>query len=94
MITKLDSIEDTKGNSGDRGQLLVTNLRIIWHSNTLKRVSLCKFCFELRYLLLVVKSKSCYEAATFGKHELWSFGSLILGRSKINRLKLTLNFFS
>ena len=57
LITQLDSIEDTKvkilvkrnykdkamqGNSGDRGHLLVTNLRIIWHSNTMKRVSLCK----------------------------------------------------
>jgi len=40
LIDKLDSIEDTKGNSGDRGRLLVTNLRIIWHSQTMQRVSL------------------------------------------------------
>jgi len=38
LIDKLDSIEDTKGNSGDRGRLLVTNLRIIWHSQTMQRV--------------------------------------------------------
>ena len=42
LIDKLESIEDTKGNSGDRGRLLVTNLRVIWHSSTMQRVSLCK----------------------------------------------------
>lgn len=36
----LDSIEDTKGNLGDRGRLLVTNLRIIWYSVTSNRFSL------------------------------------------------------
>uniref|UniRef100_A0A672YJM0 Bardet-Biedl syndrome 5 protein homolog n=1 Tax=Sphaeramia orbicularis TaxID=375764 RepID=A0A672YJM0_9TELE len=41
MIDCLDSIEDTKGNNGDRGRLLVTNLRIIWHSLALPRVNLC-----------------------------------------------------
>ena len=42
LIDRLDSIEDTKGNSGDRGRMLVTNLRIIWHSLTMQRVSLCE----------------------------------------------------
>ena len=41
LIDKLDSIEDTKGNAGDRGRLLVTNLRVIWHSQSMPRVSLC-----------------------------------------------------
>ncbi|XP_050712924.1 Bardet-Biedl syndrome 5 protein homolog isoform X2 [Eriocheir sinensis] len=40
MIDKLDSIEDTKGNSGDRGRLLITNLRLLWHSQAMPRVSL------------------------------------------------------
>uniref|UniRef100_A0A8B9LTJ2 Bardet-Biedl syndrome 5 protein homolog n=1 Tax=Astyanax mexicanus TaxID=7994 RepID=A0A8B9LTJ2_ASTMX len=40
LIDCLDSIEDTKGNNGDRGRLLVTNLRIIWHSIALPRVNL------------------------------------------------------
>ena len=40
LIDKLDSVEDTKGNAGDRGRILVTNLRIIWHSQTMPRVSL------------------------------------------------------
>ena len=40
LIDKLDSVEDTKGNAGDRGRLLVTNLRVIWHSQAMPRVSL------------------------------------------------------
>lgn len=40
LIDCLDSIEDTKGNNGDRGRLMVTNLRIIWHSLALPRVNL------------------------------------------------------
>ncbi|XP_048835554.1 Bardet-Biedl syndrome 5 protein homolog isoform X3 [Brienomyrus brachyistius] len=49
LIDCLDNIEDTKGNNGDRGyilllsflgRLLVTNLRIIWHSLTSPRVNL------------------------------------------------------
>ena len=43
IIDRLDAIEDTKGNSGDRGRLIITNLRTIWHSMTMPRVSLCKF---------------------------------------------------
>lgn len=75
LIDCLDSIEDTKGNNGDRGnvtyvtldakqnylgnlcvaghlindnvhffagRLLITNLRIIWHSLALPRVNLCE----------------------------------------------------
>ncbi len=42
LIDKLESIEDTKGNAGDRGRILVTNLRVIWHSQSMPRVSLCK----------------------------------------------------
>ncbi|KAJ7386653.1 Bardet-Biedl syndrome 5 protein [Desmophyllum pertusum] len=40
LIDKLDSVEDTKGNNGDRGRLLVTNLRLIWHSQSMPRVNL------------------------------------------------------
>ncbi len=43
MIDCLNSIEDTKGNAGDRGRVLVTNLRVIWHSQSMPRVSLCKY---------------------------------------------------
>lgn len=40
LIDRLDAVEDTKGNSGDRGKLFVTNLRIIWQSNCRPRISL------------------------------------------------------
>ncbi|XP_034181106.1 Bardet-Biedl syndrome 5 protein isoform X1 [Osmia lignaria lignaria] len=39
-VDKLDLIEDTKGNAGERGRLIVTNLRIIWHSLLLPRINL------------------------------------------------------
>lgn len=39
-VDKLDMIEDTKGNPGDFGKLIVTNLRIIWHSSALPRINL------------------------------------------------------
>lgn len=42
IIDRLDSIEDTKGNGGDKGRLIVTNLRILWHSLTSPRISLCR----------------------------------------------------
>jgi len=38
MIDSINSVEDTKGNNGERGSLLVTNLRIIWvahHKSTI-----------------------------------------------------------
>ncbi|BES93493.1 bardet-Biedl syndrome 5 protein [Nesidiocoris tenuis] len=40
IIDKLDFVEDTKGNNGDKGRLIVTNLRIIWHSLSIIRISL------------------------------------------------------
>ncbi|XP_064647325.1 Bardet-Biedl syndrome 5 protein homolog [Lineus longissimus] len=40
MIDKLEAIEDTKGNNGDRGRLMITNLRLIWHSHSMMRVNL------------------------------------------------------
>ena len=56
LIDRLDSIEDTKGNSGDRGRMLVTNLRIIWHSLTMQRVSLCEF-HTIKILFLIFSSQ-------------------------------------
>ncbi|XP_029837273.1 Bardet-Biedl syndrome 5 protein homolog isoform X2 [Ixodes scapularis] len=40
QLDKLCAVEDTKGNSGDKGTLYVTNLRIIWQSNARSRVNL------------------------------------------------------
>lgn len=43
IIDKMDLIEDTKGNGGDKGRLIVTNLRVLWYSVTTPRISLCKY---------------------------------------------------
>ncbi|XP_053373363.1 Bardet-Biedl syndrome 5 protein-like [Mercenaria mercenaria] len=40
LIDKMDAVEDTKGNNGERGRLIVTNLRLIWHSLNMARVNL------------------------------------------------------
>jgi len=40
VIDKLDSIEDTKGNNGERGRLIITNLRLLWHSHSMPKINL------------------------------------------------------
>ncbi|KAF5292903.1 hypothetical protein FQR65_LT11155 [Abscondita terminalis] len=40
IIDRLDNIEDTKGNGGDRGKLIITNLRVLWHSVPTPRINL------------------------------------------------------
>lgn len=52
-IDRLDSVEDTKGNGGDKGRLIVTNLRILWHSLSSPRVSLCEYWLYLSSIYLV-----------------------------------------
>ena len=36
LIDSINSVEDTKGNNGERGSLVVTNLRVLWicHANS------------------------------------------------------------
>lgn len=43
VIDRLENIEDSKGNPGDRGRLVVTNIRILWHSITSPRINLSKY---------------------------------------------------
>ncbi len=43
IIDTLESVEDTKGNNGDNGRLLITNLRLIWHSHAYPKINLCNF---------------------------------------------------
>lgn len=43
VIDRLENIEDTKGNNGDRGRLIITNLRVLWHSIPTPRINLSKF---------------------------------------------------
>lgn len=40
VIDSINSVEDTKGNNGERGSLLVTNLRIIWVSHAKSTINL------------------------------------------------------
>jgi Bardet-Biedl syndrome 5 protein len=40
QIDSINSVEDTKGNNGERGSLIVTNLRIIWVSHANSSVNL------------------------------------------------------
>ncbi|RNA32571.1 Bardet-Biedl syndrome 5 [Brachionus plicatilis] len=40
LIDSLDSVEDTKGNSGESGRIIITNLRFIWHADENQRTNL------------------------------------------------------
>ena len=40
VIDSINSVEDTKGNNGERGSLIVTNLRLIWVSHSKTKVNL------------------------------------------------------
>lgn len=40
QIDSINSVEDTKGNNGERGSLIVTNLRIIWVSHANSNINL------------------------------------------------------
>lgn len=39
-IASIDSVEDTKGNNGEKGSLSITNLRLIWRSQRSSRTSM------------------------------------------------------
>ena len=39
-IDSINSVEDSKGNNGDRGFLVITNLRLIWVSHKRPRTNL------------------------------------------------------
>ncbi|CAH0402545.1 unnamed protein product [Chilo suppressalis] len=40
IFDRIEPIEDSKGNSGIKGRMVVTNLRIIWHSLASPRINL------------------------------------------------------
>lgn len=54
IIDRLENIEDAKGNGGDRGRLIVTNIRVLWHSVISPRINLCRFVCQL--YPIVIKS--------------------------------------
>ncbi|XP_041982910.1 Bardet-Biedl syndrome 5 protein homolog [Aricia agestis] len=40
IFDRIEPIEDTKGNSGSKGRMVVTSLRVIWHSLKSPRINL------------------------------------------------------
>ena len=40
IIDSINSVEDTKGNNGERGSLIVTNLRILWVAHANSKINL------------------------------------------------------
>ncbi|CAM9798483.1 unnamed protein product [Chrysoparadoxa australica] len=40
LIDSINSVEDSKGNNGERGSLLVTNLRLMWVSHKNSKINL------------------------------------------------------
>ncbi len=40
IIDSINSVEDTKGNNGERGSLIVTNLRLMWISHANMKINL------------------------------------------------------
>ncbi|CAI2348241.1 unnamed protein product [Caenorhabditis sp. 36 PRJEB53466] len=40
LVARVDNVEDTKGNNGDRGTMKVTNLRMIWHAASMPRINI------------------------------------------------------
>ncbi|TPP58164.1 Bardet-Biedl syndrome 5 protein [Fasciola gigantica] len=63
-IDKLYPVEDTKGNSGDRGTLTVTNLRLIWCTHQYRRLNL-----SIGYACILNISKQNTKSKLYGLSE-------------------------
>ena len=40
IVDSMNDVEDTKGNNGDKGSLIITNLRLIWFGDADKHINL------------------------------------------------------
>lgn len=40
QIAKVENVEDTKGNNGDKGIMRITNLRVIWYAASMPRINI------------------------------------------------------
>jgi Bardet-Biedl syndrome 5 protein len=40
LVERIENVEDTKGNNGDKGTLRITNIRLIWYANGMTRINL------------------------------------------------------
>jgi Bardet-Biedl syndrome 5 protein len=39
-VDSINQVEDTKGNNGDKGSLIITNLRLIWFGDANQKINL------------------------------------------------------
>lgn len=56
VIDSINSVEDTKGNNGERGALIITNLRIKWISHTNTKINLSKYWHDFSALYSLIHS--------------------------------------
>ena len=40
IVDSMNGVEDTKGNNGDKGSLIITNLRLIWFCDKDRHINL------------------------------------------------------
>lgn len=65
----LDPVEDTKGNNGETGKLLITNLRLIWQSKKFPKINLCK---SLKYFKIEFDDKLFTDITAIGYNPITS----------------------
>ena len=73
IIDAINSVEDTKGNNGLRGSLIVTNLRILWVSHTKNTVNL-SIGYDTIISINIRKAKSKLQGITQALCVLAKFG--------------------
>ena len=73
IIDSINSVEDTKGNNGLRGSLIVTNLRILWVSHTKNTVNL-SIGYDTIVAVNIRKAKSKLQGTTQALCVLAKFG--------------------
>mmetsp|Transcript_66149 Transcript_66149/g.182580 ORF Transcript_66149/g.182580 Transcript_66149/m.182580 type:complete len:389 (-) Transcript_66149:182-1348(-) len=73
-IDGINSVEDTKGNNGDRGSLIVTNLRLLWisHKRTSTNLSIG---YNTVLHINIRKAKSRLRGSTQALYIMTKFGS-------------------
>jgi Bardet-Biedl syndrome 5 protein len=77
IIDSINSVEDTKGNNGERGSLIVTNLRLLWIAHSNSRVNLSVGLNTIESVnIRKAKSKLCVLAKFNSRFE-FIFTSLV-----------------
>ena len=74
IIDSINSVEDTKGNNGERGSLIVTNLRLIWVSHAKTKINL-SIGYSTMISATIRKAKSKLRGDTQALCILAKFGS-------------------